>query len=53
VRIAFKAFRFGAYTTIVAMLVLSLGSQAFAKEPASSKNHNAALTDDNSKKVLA
>jgi len=53
VKTVFKAIRFGAYTTIAATLLLSFGAQAFAKGPAGSKNDTAALTGDNSKKILA
>lgn len=38
----FKAIRYGAYTTVAATLVLSMGSQAFADGPAGSKNDSAA-----------
>lgn len=38
----FKAIKYGAYTTIVATLALSLGSQAFADGPAGSKKDQAA-----------
>ncbi|MCF6221078.1 MAG: M1 family metallopeptidase [Robiginitomaculum sp.] len=38
----FKAIRYGAYSTIAATLVLSMGSQAFADGPAGSKHDSAA-----------
>jgi len=38
----FKAIRYGAYSTITATVVLSMGSQAFADGPPGSKNDSAA-----------